>query len=63
MSDLDKYAHGKYNVVAEFVFPDRFCIARISMYALTENEQRAMESEVQTTNGRIKTRAWQGSFR
>ena len=44
----DKYAHGMYNVVVEFVFPDRFCIARISMYALTENKQRAMDSEVQT---------------
>jgi hypothetical protein len=44
----DKYAHGMYNLVVEFVFPDRFCIARISMYTLSENERREMDSEVQT---------------
>src|SRR5579859_4282335 len=44
----EKYVHGKYNLVAEFVFPDTFWIARISLYPLNESEQRTMESEVET---------------
>src|SRR2546423_4061831 len=44
----EKYAHGKFNLVTEFAFPDTICIARVSLYPLNDNERRAMESEVAT---------------
>ena len=44
----EHYSHGKYNLVAEFVFPDTFCVARISMYPISNYERHVMESEIAT---------------
>jgi aminoglycoside phosphotransferase (APT) family kinase protein len=44
----EQYSHGKYNLAAEFVFPDTFCVARISRYPISNNERQVMESEIAT---------------